>query len=59
MGYVSLRDCVDDLEQNGELIRISHEVDPYLEMAEIQRQIYAKGGPAVLFEKVQGSPFLL
>ncbi len=57
MGYKSLRACVLDLEKHGHLIRIKEEVDPNLELAEIQRRLYAMGGPAVLFEKVKGSPF--
>lgn len=57
MGYRSTKECVDDLEQNGHLIRIKEEIDPNLEIAEIQRRIYHKKGPAVLFENVKGSPF--
>lgn len=57
MGYKSTKECVEDLEKNGHLIRISHEVDPYLEMAEIQREMYKKQGPAILFEKVKGTKF--
>ena len=55
--YTSLRDCIDDLEKNGLLLRIKQEVDPDLEMAEIHRRIYHAGGPAILFENVKGSPF--
>ena len=55
--YSSLRKCAQDLEKNGQLIRIKTEVDPYLEMAEIHRRIFDKQGPAILFEKVKGSPF--
>lgn len=33
------------------------EMDPYLEIAEIQRRVYLNQGPALLFEKVKGSPF--
>ena len=33
MGYSSLRSCIDDLEKNGFLIRISKEVDPKLTAA--------------------------
>ena len=40
MGYPSLRACVDDLERNGQLFRLKDEVDPDLEMAEIQRRVY-------------------
>ena len=55
MGYRSTAEVIKDLEESGQLIRISHEVDPYLEMAEIQRRMYLQKGPAILFEKVKGS----
>lgn len=55
--YPSLRAAADDLERSGQLLRISHEVDPDLEMAEIHRQVFNDRGPAILFEKVKGSPF--
>jgi 4-hydroxy-3-polyprenylbenzoate decarboxylase len=57
MSYSSLRAAVRDLEQHGKLRRISIETDPNLEMAEIHRRVYAAGGPALLFERVKGSPF--
>ncbi len=57
MGYKSLAECVADLEKHGHLIRIKEEVDPYLEMAAIHLRVYEKKGPAILFEKVKGSPF--
>lgn len=57
MGYKSLSECVSDLEKNGHLIRIKEEVDPYLEMAAIHLRVYENKGPAILFEKVKGSPF--
>jgi 4-hydroxy-3-polyprenylbenzoate decarboxylase len=38
-------------------VRISTEMDPYLEMAEVQRRVYEAGGPAIFFENVKGSPF--
>lgn len=46
-----------DLEANGMLVRVKDEIDPNLEIAEIQRRLYAAEGPAVLFENVKGSPF--
>ena len=55
--YQNMWDVVRDLEKNNMLIRIKTSVDPDLEMAEIHRQIYDKQGPAILFEKVKGSPF--
>ena len=57
MAYRSLMDCVLDLEKHGQLQRIQSEVDPNLEMAEIHRRVFDAGGPALLFERVKGSPF--
>ena len=57
MAYKSLRHCLDDLERHDHLVRIADPVDPALHMAAIQRRLYAAGGPAVLFENVDGSPF--
>ena len=48
---------MNDLESQRMLLRIKDEVDPNLEMAEIQRRVYSEGGPALYFEKVKGSPF--
>lgn len=57
MTYRSTLDCVIDLERHGHLVRVKEEVDPNLEMAAIQRRVYAAGGKAVFFEKIKGSPF--
>jgi len=57
MAYPSLEAAALDLEKHGQLLRISSEVDPHLEMAEIHRRIFDAGGPALLFERVKGSPF--
>ena len=57
MHYSSLNACVEDLEAHGHLIRIQHEVDPDLEVAAIQRDLYKRQGPAVLFENLKGSNF--
>lgn len=57
MIYRSLNEAVQDLEKTNQLVKIRSEVDPDLEMAEIHRRIYDAQGPAVLFEKVKGSPF--
>jgi 4-hydroxy-3-polyprenylbenzoate decarboxylase len=56
-GYRSLRQCVDDLERHGHLRRVEVEVDARLEAAEIQRRVYAAGGPALLFTRVKGCKF--
>ncbi|MBU8597416.1 3-octaprenyl-4-hydroxybenzoate carboxy-lyase [Shouchella clausii] len=55
--YENLEECILDLEKHGHLVRIEEEVDPYLEMAAIQRRLYREGGPAVLFERVKGSKY--
>src|SRR5437762_10383392 len=57
MGFHSLRACVADLERTRRLVRIEHEVDPYLEMAEIHRRVFQAGGPALLFPRVKGCRF--
>ena len=59
MEYKDLRDFIRQLEQLGELKRISVEVDPYLEITEICDRTLRQGGPALLFENVKGSEFPL
>jgi len=48
--YKDLRDFITQLEQRGELKRISLEIDPYLEMTEICDRTLRAEGPALLFE---------
>ncbi len=57
MGYRSLRQCVDDLQRHGHLVVWDKPVDAHLEIAEIQRRVYANGGPAVLFTQVKDCRF--
>ena len=57
MGYKSLRECVLDLGRHGHLAHVIEEVDPYLEMAEIQRRVYQAQGPALFFENVKDCSF--
>jgi 4-hydroxy-3-polyprenylbenzoate decarboxylase len=57
MCYRHLRACLDDLERARQLRRIPVEIDAHLEAAEIQRRVYAAGGPALLFERVKGCRF--
>ena len=57
MGYRTLRQCVDDLERHGRLVRVEAEVDARLEVAEIQRRVCAAGGPALLFTRVRSCRF--
>ncbi len=55
MKYRDLRDFIQQLEAQGELVRIKTEVDPYLEMTEICDRTLRKKGPALLFENPKGS----
>ena len=55
MPFASLRDFVAHLESHGRLVRVREPVSPVLEMTEIQTRLLAEGGPAVLFERVEGS----
>lgn len=51
-----LRAWIALLEREGELKRVSAEVDPHLEITEITDRTVKAGGPALLFENVKGSP---
>ena len=59
MAYQDLRDFVRALEQKSLLKRIQVEVDPELEITEITDRVSKEAGPALLFEKVKGSPYPL
>src|SRR5438445_7686701 len=50
-----LRDWIALLEREGELVRVSAEVDPHLEVTEIVDRTVKAGGPALLFENPAGS----
>jgi 4-hydroxy-3-polyprenylbenzoate decarboxylase len=63
LAYTDLREWITQLEKAGELRRITAEVSPDLEMAEIAdraaklgRGTSKAGGPALLFENVKGHP---
>jgi len=55
--YRTLRQCVEDLEASGQLVRIEEPVDANLEVAEIQRRVYRARGPAIFFDHVIGCRF--
>ena len=55
MAYKDLRDFIRRLEKEGELRRVTAEVDPVLEITEITDRVTKAGGPALLFEKPKGS----
>ena len=56
MAYSDLRAWIDALERAGELRRVKAAVDPILEITEIADRVSKRGGPALLFENVQGHP---
>jgi 4-hydroxy-3-polyprenylbenzoate decarboxylase len=55
--YRSLRQCVEDLEATGQLLRVDAPIDANLEAAEIQRRVFRAGGPALLLTNVVGRRF--
>lgn len=57
MAYRDLQDFIKKLEDAGELVRISAEVDPILEITEITDRVSKQYGPALLFENVKGSKY--
>ncbi len=55
--YSSLRQCVEDLEKHGHLVRIDAPVDANQEIALIQRRAFEQKAPALLFTNVKGCAF--
>lgn len=58
MKYKNLRDFLELLEKQGELKRITQEIDPYLEMTEIADRTLRAGGPALLLKIQKAMKFL-
>src|SRR5579864_3791237 len=50
-----LREWIELLDREGELVRVTAEVDPHLEITEIVDRMVKSGGPALLFERPKGS----
>lgn len=57
MAFRDLNQFIELLEREGELKRISVPLNPILEISEITDRVSKKGGPALLFEKVEGHHF--
>jgi len=55
VAYKDLREFIRKLEKEGELKRITAEIDPVLEITEITDRVTRAGGPALLFERPKGS----
>lgn len=56
MAFKDHRDFFKTLEREGELVRITQEVDWDLEVGAIGRRVYEMGGPCLLFEKIKDYP---
>src|SRR3989442_15903101 len=50
-----LREWIALLDREGELVRVTAEVDPHLEITEITDRTVKAKGPALLFEHPKGS----
>ena len=57
MKFSSLKQCLDVLKQQGELVQLNQPVDPNLEMAEITRRVFNAKGPAILFTNIRNTKF--
>lgn len=55
MACADLREFLQLLEKEGELKRVKREISPRYELAAVCRKLLETRGPAVLFEKVEGS----
>ena len=58
-GFPDLRTFLHDLESDGDLVRVTEPVDPVEEVTVIQHRVLPPGGPALLFENVEGSSYRL
>src|SRR4051812_41311554 len=56
MPFRDLRAYLEKLEAEGELIKVSAEVDPHLEIGAVTRRACERRAPAPLFENIKGYP---
>ena len=54
MGFMDMRQWITRLEKEGELRRITAEVDWDREIGAVARRVLKKHGPALLFENIRG-----
>ena len=57
MAYKRLQDCINDLEENKELLIINDQVDPNLEMSSIHLDEFANESKAILYNNIKGTKF--
>jgi 4-hydroxy-3-polyprenylbenzoate decarboxylase len=55
MAFNNLAEFLADLEKEGDLKRISQQVSPRLQITEIADRVMRRQGPALFFERVEGS----
>ena len=55
--HKNLRSFIKQLKKENEIVEITAEVDPYLEIAEIHRRVIDEGGKALFFKNVKNSIF--
>jgi len=53
----NLRSLLELLRRENDLVEVSTEVDPHLELAEVHRRVIERGGPAIIFRNVKGSGY--
>ncbi|MDT8446444.1 MAG: UbiD family decarboxylase [bacterium] len=53
----STRELVELLDRAGEVWHFTDAIDPNLELAEVQREVVKRRGPAILFSNVKGTQF--
>ncbi len=57
MRHLNLRSFIECLKREGELHVIDETVNPHLELAEIQRRVVSRQGPALMFRSVLDTKF--
>ena len=55
--HKNLRSFLDTLRRENELVEITAEVNPYLELAQVHRRVIDERGKALFFRNVKGSRF--
>jgi UbiD family decarboxylase len=55
--HKNLRSFIDILRRENEIVEVSAEVDPFLEIAEIHRRVIGQQGKALFFTNVKNSKF--
>lgn len=54
MAYADLREFIDALDKNNELLNVNEEVDTDLEIGAMTRRVFDTQGPALFFKKLKG-----